>query len=215
LNHRDTEAQRRHRATHIANTKTQRHEGITKASQSHSTARFLTQRRKARHSRIQRRGAEAQRAHEDSPRCEVPAVVERRPGTAGSDNGSERKRSSPVPGPAACALEEHRPRHTLSPFHGWEEGTCRSNWKEVRRNRRAIGAAHQFGDPPSRPLRLCGSLRMALRLRTSAPLRLCVLLLPRAAFVSLCLRVCDVLRASAFLLSVFLLCVSVPLWFNR
>ena len=35
------------------------------------------------------------------------------------------------------------------------------------------------------------------------------------AFVSLCLRVCDVRRASVFRLSVFLLCVSVPLWFDR
>ena len=38
---------------------------------------------------------------------------------------------------------------------------------------------------------------------------------PCDAFVSLCLRVCDVRRASVFLLSVFLLCVSVPLWFDR
>ena len=71
---------------------------------------------------------------------EVPAVVERRPGTAVSGHRSERERSSPWPDTAACALEERRPRHSSSP-QVYRRCALSQNRRGARRNRRAPGAS--------------------------------------------------------------------------
>ena len=78
----------------------------------------------------------------------LPAVIERRPGTAGPTHRSERKRSSRWPGPAACALGERRPRHSSAPSNDWVGHTSSPNRRMARRNRRAVGAAsgRQRGD---------------------------------------------------------------------
>ena len=78
LNHRDTEKAQSH---HIANTKTQRHEDITKQLTAIATSLQITQ--------ITQMAILEAQAHN-----EVPAVVERRLGTAGPGHHSERKRSS-------------------------------------------------------------------------------------------------------------------------
>jgi len=59
--------------------------------------------------------------HRDSTRGEVLAVV-RRQGTAGAVHHSGRKRPSRCPDPAACALEERRPRH-FSSSCSWDGNT--------------------------------------------------------------------------------------------
>jgi len=192
---------------------------------------------------LYRRGAEAQRCRESTriqrvarswPPNGGQGPLERAPVPIASD-----RHWSSFQRPA---LWERRPRHFSPPFDGWEGHASFPDRREGRRNRRAPGASAggAFGrDKRSRlertnvspavgdrsiagcsainprhycitstttslrPLRLCGFLgQAALRLCASASLRsfLCVR--------TLCLC------ASAFLPSVFLLCVSVPLWFS-
>jgi len=173
-----------------------------------------------------RRDAETQRIHENSARGEVLAA-ERRPRTAGTSPSSDRERSSLEFVPAACALGAQaspllrRPRHFSPLFNGWEGHTSFPNRRKARRNRRAPGASaggkpgcderlrsEQTGFSPAvgdRQIAGCSAINPRHYCITSAttslrPLRLCGFL-GRAA-----LRLC---------VSVFLLCVSVSLWFSR
>ena len=77
---------------------------------------------------------------ETRARGEVPAVVERRPATAGPDNRFGRTRPARCHGPAAHALEERRPRHPSAPVDDWRAPPP-PNMREGRRNRRAPGAS--------------------------------------------------------------------------
>ncbi len=71
---------------------------------------------------------------------EVPAIVERRPGTGGQGNDSECEHSSPFPYPPAYALEERRPHHSSSSVDEWRALPL-PNMSEGRRNRRAPGTS--------------------------------------------------------------------------
>jgi len=208
-----TEPQR-HRDTEKAQSPSQtRRRKDTKASQSHPLTRFLTQRT----------------GRKNLSRDDVLAA-ERRPRTAGPDTRSERKRSSRCSGPAACALGERRPRHFSPLFNSWEGHTSFPDRRETRRNRRVPGASaggkhgcderlrseqsgflpaggdRQIADWFAVNLRHCRitSATISLRLCVFAPSRFI-----RSVDGSAPLRLC----ASTFLSSVFLLCVSVSLWF--
>ena len=77
---------------------------------------------------------------ETRARSEVPAVVERRPETAGPDNRFRRKRPARCHGPAARALEERRPRHSFVSISNTVVPVT-PQWEKARRNRRAPGAS--------------------------------------------------------------------------
>jgi hypothetical protein len=77
-------------------------------------------------------------SRETQARDEVPAVVRRRPGTAGTYSSSDRQRSSLEYVPAACALGAQASPLPLF-IHGWGDRPPLS--VEVRRNRRAPGAS--------------------------------------------------------------------------
>jgi len=160
---------------------------------------------------------------ETRTRGEVPAVVERRSGTAGPDSRSGRERPSRMSCPAACALLSAG----LAIHNWWMDGATSSKqekgeaeptrpgrvvrWVAWLRRTLAFGAdglstgGRRSSDRRSVPPSISGYAAP----RQREPLRvLCVfaVFLGRwVAFVSSCLRVCDVLCVS--------LCVSVPLWF--
>ena len=96
-------------------------------------------------------------SRETRARGEVPAVVERRPGTAAPDNRFGRKRPARCHGAAACTLEERRPRHSSS---SGEKRRARlfPIRNAARRNRRAPGASSgglHGNDGRLRPEMLC------------------------------------------------------------
>ena len=165
---------------------------------------------------------------------EVPAIVERRPGTGGQGNDSECEHSSPFPYPPAYALEERRPHHSSSSVDEWRALPL-PNMSEGRRNRRAPGTSaggkhgcdersrsEQTGFPPvggDRQIaassavtpRHCPSVNPSASICVicgyiAMGVRRCDALAPS------CLRVCDVhgrLCASAAMrLCVVFLCVS-------
>jgi len=131
------------------------------------------------------------------------------------------RRDGPVQRPA---LRERRPRHFSPLFNGWEGHTSFPDRREARWNRRAPGASAggPFGrDKRSRLERT--NVSPAVGDRQIAG---CSAVNPRhcpshqrktlRVFVSLCLRRGRAslrLCGSAFLPSVFRLCVSVSLWF--
>jgi hypothetical protein len=79
-------------------------------------------------------------ALETQARGEVPAVVERRPGTGGRGSESECEQSSPFPRPPACTRGERRPLHPSAPVAGWTTPSLNKR-RGARRNRRAPGAS--------------------------------------------------------------------------
>jgi hypothetical protein len=79
-------------------------------------------------------------ALETQARGEVPAVVERRPGTGGRGSESECEQSSPFPRPPACTRGERRPLHPSVPVAGWTTPSLNKR-RGARRNRRAPGAS--------------------------------------------------------------------------
>jgi len=185
--------------THVANTKTRRHEGITKAD--HPS----TQSRREAHARLH--CAARFRPSDDgreplgraialnaSVRCGVPA---QRP-----------------------ALSKRRPRHSSSPIFGWKVPPL-PNRREGRRNRRAAGAP--VGEKPGSDGCLHPERRDFSPATGDHPIACRSAANPRhhritSATNPLCLRVfvfATWARASASLPSVFLLCASVPLWFSR
>ena len=163
---------------------------------------------------------------------EVPAV-DRRPGNVGPGNRSEIKLSSRFPGPTTCALQSAG----LATLHFYL-----SVWRvapltplEKKRGRTDVPMAR-------RPVRRPAATDACVRSRRASHRRQAIsgspVVLPRvsasprnpsdrlfvwadgwAAFVSLCLRVCDVGRWAALRSSLCVpslcLCVSVPLWFCR
>ena len=156
-------------------------------------------------------------------RSEVPAV-ERRPGTGGQGDDSDRKRSSTLPCPPACALESAG--LATPPLHFMIGGNAPLFPMEVRRNRRAPGASaggKHGGDGCLHPELTCfppvvgdrqiaGSSAVNLRhcCITSATNPSCLRVFVFATWAggSAPLRLC----ASAFLLSVSLcLCGFLPL----
>ncbi len=221
----------RHRGTektqsHPPTSQTRRHED-TKTSQK-PPPRFLTQRRG---------GAEAQRTGRESlSRGEAPTAG--RSGTGGQGNDSDRKRSSTLPCPPACASESAG--LATPPLHFMVGENTPLFPMEVRRNRRAPGASaggkpgcderlrsEQSGFLPAggdRQIAACSAVNPRHCCITSATNPLCLRVFvfvtwarlrrraatPWQASGSAPLRLC----VSAFLPSVFLLCASVPLWFS-
>ena len=161
---------------------------------------------------------------ETQVRGEIPAVVDRRPGTAGPDNRFGRKRPARCHGPAACALGERRPRHSSSPDSGWTAPPFQTGegqgGTDAPRARRPVGrpvttdagvgrrrASHRWAAIVIAPTFPPSILATAASRRLSASIcgqiamdgMLC------DGFVSSCLRVCD-----AFLcVSLCVLCASV------
>jgi hypothetical protein len=129
--HRDTEKTQSHPPIPICPQITQMTQilfgsGLPKPARSMSSCHPLV---------LYRRGAETQRIHEYLARGEVLAA-ERRPRTAGPGYRSDRKRSSRLPGPAACAQRAQASPLLLS--IQWEGGArIPPDLREVRRNRRA------------------------------------------------------------------------------
>ena len=141
----------------------------------------------------------------------LPAVVERRPGTAGPTHRSGRKHLSRWPGPAACALGERRPRHcsilrleVMCPPSKYERGQAeptrrKRGVRETARRRRTLASGVDVLSPggrrsPDRRLfrRQSSPLPLTRSLRLSAPICVICGFFALVAFVSLCLRVCDV-----------------------
>ena len=152
---------------------------------------------------------------ETRARGEVPAVVERRLRTAGPGHRSERKRSSRWPGPAACTLEERRPRHSSAPVGEWTAPPLPKR-KGARRNRRALCASaggKHGGDGRLRPestsfLPVVGDHQIA---DVSAANPRYDLSVSARSFLRICV-ICVICGQIAMALCA--LCVSVPLWFS-
>ena len=119
----------------------QRHRG-TESAQSHTHHKHEdTKTRRHHKATIAKSPQITQMAFlETRARGEVPAAVERRPGTTGPDNRFGRKRPARCHGPEACPLEERRPRHSSSPVTRWMAPPLPSK-RMGRRNRRAPGAS--------------------------------------------------------------------------
>ena len=182
---------------------------------------------------LYRRGAKTQRRRESTriqrvARSWPPNGGQGPLGRATAPIASDR-RGSPAKRPA---LGERRPRHFSPPFNGWEGHASFPDRREARRNRRAPGASaggkygcderlrsEQSGFLPAggdHQIAGCSAVnpRHCRIVSATTSLRLCVFAPLRFigwAGNSAPLRLC----ASAFLPSVFLLCVSVSLWFSR
>jgi len=213
--HRDTEKTQSHPPIHIANTKTRRHKAITKTT--HPPLNAETRRR---------RGAENRHGEF------VPWRDPGRRTTAGDRRAGQRLRMRAfvaVALPSGLRSEDRRPRHSPSPFNDWEGHASFPDRREARRNRRASGVSaggkhgcderlrsEQSGFLPAggdRQIAGCSAVNPRHTRITSAtnPLCLRVFVFATWASVSAPLRLCG----SAFLPSVFRLCVSVSLWFSQ
>ncbi len=164
-------------------------------------------------------------SRETKARGEIPAVVGQRPGTGGQGNDSECKHSSPFPSPPACARGERRPRHSSSSDDEWRApffpNRNGAGGTDALRTRRPVGrpattnarvwsrrAFHRWAAIFRSPTVPPSILGPAASRRLSAVI--CVICGPIAmggwvAFVSLCLRVCDVFLC----VSLCVLCASV------
>jgi hypothetical protein len=211
--HRDTEKTQSHPPIHVANTKTRRHKDITKATHPPLNA-------EAR----RRRGVESPREF----------TAWRGPGrrtTARDRCAGLSFRSQAIVAVArhsGLRSKDRRPRHSSSPIVGWKVPPL-PNRRERRRNRRAPSAAaggafvrdkrsrveRTNGPPAVRDRQIVDGSAVNLRhcLTTPATNPSCLRVFVFATWVSNSapLRLC----VSAFLPSVFLLCVSVSLWFSR
>ncbi len=112
------------------------------------------------------------------------------------------------------ALGERRPRHFSPLFNDWKGHTSFPDWREARRNRRAPGAS--AGGKPGCNERLRSEQSGFLPAVGDRQIAGCSAVNPRRTRITsatnpLCLRV----FVFAMSFSVFLLCVSVPLWFSR
>jgi hypothetical protein len=124
--HRGTEKTQSHPPIHVANTKTQRHEDITKATHRPIQPTDHTDKHRCSHSRLDH-------VARSWPPNGGQGPLERAPVLIASDRhwGSFQR----------PAFRERRPRHFSPPFDGWEGHASFPDRREARRNRRAPGAS--------------------------------------------------------------------------
>ncbi len=164
-------------------------------------------------------------SRETRARDEIPAVAERRPGTTGPDNRFGRKRPARCHGPAASALEERRPRHSLFSFkveeqtsvsRGGEAEPMRpgrvGRW-EARRRRRLRPKLTRFSPADGdRQIADCsaGTLRHCRITSVRLSASICVICGFLRWVGGLCVFVSSCLRCSVFFSVSLCLCGSTP-----
>ena len=151
--------------------------------------------------------------HWDSTRGEVPAVVGRRPGTAGPGICSKSELSSRIPDPAVCALEERRPRHCsflrledLCPPSKHERGQAeptrrRRGVREIARRRRTLAPGVDVLSPGGRR---SPDRRLFRRQTPICPIRCSGIFFCLSAFICV---ICGYLRCLRVFVSSCLRCV--------